>query len=775
MFARPWSNTTLAVLALGCASPAAADTFVVDTTSDSPALSTCSAAPADCSLRGAITRANTAADADEIQFAIPSDDPGCDADAICRIEVGTTLPVSQPLTIDGYSQPGAQANTLPAPGANNAQLRIEITSAGFINLGTGLFNITGSGSPFSLRGLAMALPASAIVTGGQRHEYVGNWFCVDARGQSPDFNPACSAFGLGSFNRSIRIGGPNPADRNVIAGGGRDLDGQPAGGTNTIRVNSSSTERGLILLQGNLIGLAPDGITPLPMRDPLLVNTGDDTFDTPDIRILDNRFARAPRNLSGGFGGALRLSISRTMNDLALVQGNVFGLGTDGSVVGVEKDHIEVFLGNNSRVPRLLIGGLGANQGNTFAGALRQSFTGLSLGSAVILPNGNVSTFVEFVGNRMLGNAGIGVDFPTGTAGGGVALGRTLNDPDDADIGANLQQNFPQILEYSVGGDNFTVRYLVDSAPANTSYPLRVDFYKALGDEGLALLDSDVYALAEAQLDKQVSLMIPPGVSLGPDDVLVAIATDADGRSSEFSFDTLVLGVVDTPDPAPAGLPFEVEVTATATSGPFKPNGIVQVSMNTTPSISCEIALAPSATPSTGSGSCNLTPLLAGNFTITARYLTLQGAFASASGADVVVTEPHAVNTAPLEQIGFSRCRQNITDGQIATIAIERPSGGFTTVNVDFSHEVGTATPGDDYIVPTDRLLQWAPGDLAPKLIDVAIASDSLVEPVERFRVHLADPIGAVISPFAQLDVDIIDASADLIFGDGFEGLACLP
>lgn len=249
-------KATAAVLSMSLVSaafsPLGAATFSVDSTSDDGAMSACTAAAGDCSLRGAIAAVNATIDSDDIEFDIPTGAPGCDATSgICRIEVGSSLVVTRGLTIDGYTQPGAQPNTIPAPGANNAQLKIEITSAGFVNLGVALFNLSNANaSPFSLRGLAMALPTSAIVTGGLRHDHRGNWFCVDALGQSLEFDPPCSAFGLSGFNRTIRVGGPDPADRNVIAGGGRNVEGLPLGGSSTLRVNSVSAERGLILHRG---------------------------------------------------------------------------------------------------------------------------------------------------------------------------------------------------------------------------------------------------------------------------------------------------------------------------------------------------------------------------------------------------------------------------------------------------------------------------------------------------------------------------------------------
>jgi hypothetical protein len=620
-----------------------AATFTVDTTSDSAALSACTAAPADCSLRGAIVAANATPAVDDIAFAIPSSDGGCAlATGMCRIQVAADFPlITQPLTIDGYSQPGAQPNTIPAPGANNAQLRIEITNAPGFPLSNALFQV--NASTLELRGLAVFLPSNGMVAGAGNPVVIvrGSWFGVDAAGQTPAYTGSGTVLNMGSFHRRIVIGGPDPADRNVIAGSGRDLAGQPGGGINTVRVNSTSTTRAELRVQGNLVGLAPDGITALPFRDPLLVSTGDDAFETPDIRIQDNRFARPPRNFGCNCGGALRFNTSRTMTEPALIRGNVFGLAVDGSRPGVQGDHIEVFLGNNSRVPRVQVGGLLPGEGNTFAAGLRLN-AGV-LGSAVRLPNGSeVSTFVEFAGNAMLGNDGIGVDGPHPTAGGGIALGRTLNDPGDADGGANNLQNFPQISAFAPAGGQFQVSYLVDSATGNSAYPLRVDFYRALGDEGEVLLDSDVYGPADAQTVRSVTLPVPPGVTLGAGDVLVAVATDAEGRSSEFSFGTLAnLSVSTGPGPFFDIFGLIVQVTAVATGGPFRPNGEVLVSINTSPAVTCTATLAPAAAALTSTGSCVLAPTLQpGSRTVTATYDAVRGAFASATGGNVVATTP---------------------------------------------------------------------------------------------------------------------------------------
>jgi hypothetical protein len=258
-------------------------------------------------------------------------------------------------------------------------------------------------------------------------------------------------------------------------------------------------------------------------------------------------------------------------------------------------------------------------------------------------------------------------------------------------------------------------------------------------------------------------------VSLSADDVIVAIATDAQGRSSEFSFDTATITVADTPDHWPAGLPFEVEVIATATSGPFKPNGVAVVNLPTTPPARCEATLQPTATPNASRGVCSLIAPQIGTRTLTATYDALRGAFASATGGNLTATTPHTATDPGPEQVGFSGCRATALEGRVFEAVVQRPSGGVANVSLQLRHEAGSASPGVDYTPPADQVLSWAPGDLAPKRIAIAIAADADGEPDESFRLRLSDPIGAALLPFGLLEVRIVDGAVRG-FADGFEG-----
>ena len=79
-------------------------TFTVVNTNDSGA----------GSLGQAILDANANAGADTISFNIPSSDPNCSATThVCTIRPASELPhITDPVIIDGYTQPGTSRNTL---------------------------------------------------------------------------------------------------------------------------------------------------------------------------------------------------------------------------------------------------------------------------------------------------------------------------------------------------------------------------------------------------------------------------------------------------------------------------------------------------------------------------------------------------------------------------------------------------------------------------------------------------------------------------------------
>lgn len=100
------------------------------------------------------------------------------------------------------------------------------------------------------------------------------------------------------------------------------------------------------------------------------------------------------------------------------------------------------------------------------------------------------------------------------------------------DTGANTVQNFPELLSASQNGNQLTVTYRVDTATTNAMYPLRIDFHEDVQGGSGASLAEDMYPSASAQQARTVTLTLPDAVKAIP---LVATATDAGGRSSDFS------------------------------------------------------------------------------------------------------------------------------------------------------------------------------------------------------------------------------------------------
>ena len=203
----------------------------------------------ECTLREAIQEANFSPGADTITFGIlnlPSSPAACDAaTGVCTIRPATTLPaVTRPLTIDGYTQPGASPNTRAR--GTNAVLRIELD--GSDAPGTGGLRIEARDTV--VRGLVInrfnstGIRVSGAATTGV--QIAGCFVGTDASGTFGRGNER----GLALNAPNAIVGGDARADRNLIAGNdvhGIELPSSAPGGR----------------VQGNLIGTDKTGAAPL--------------------------------------------------------------------------------------------------------------------------------------------------------------------------------------------------------------------------------------------------------------------------------------------------------------------------------------------------------------------------------------------------------------------------------------------------------------------------------------------------------------------------------
>ncbi|HYX20245.1 MAG TPA: S-layer homology domain-containing protein [Thermoanaerobaculia bacterium] len=227
-------KTSPIVLAALLASAAAgAATFTVTNTNDSGA----------GSLRQAILDANANPGLDTIAFDIP----GSGVHTISPLTILDTI--TDPVILDGYTQPGAQPNT--DPNGFNGTLLIEISgaSAGPAN---GL-NVAAGGS--TIRGLVInRFSGETAGAGNAIHLFQGGGNHVEGNFLGPDASGTIAA-GIGddalvldqNSNDNV-IGGPAPGQRNVIS----------ATVHTAFFIESSGN-----VIRGNFIGTQKDGASPL--------------------------------------------------------------------------------------------------------------------------------------------------------------------------------------------------------------------------------------------------------------------------------------------------------------------------------------------------------------------------------------------------------------------------------------------------------------------------------------------------------------------------------
>jgi hypothetical protein len=491
---------------------ATAATYTVDNSADSALTDCLSAVAGDCSLRGALLRANADAAPDRIEFALPAGDPGYQAAGnYWRITVGATaLPaIEQPVVIDGYSQPGAVPNTrTPDQGGLDAVPKIEIvpgTASASQQSGIEISLNFPNQAASTLRGLVISRFARQIQLGGTAaHAVEGCFLGTDILG-SASAVAGSSGRGFGIFDLGggpYRIGGTQPAARNLISGlfGGILLQ-QPSNG---------------LTIQGNLIGTDASGTVAIPQTAYAAISTasamtnariGGDTSDARNV-------------ISGNTLGAIYLGGGSVVYTGTRIEGNYIGTDASGTVP----------LGNGfTSPPQPAIqvfgsGACGVTIGGDADGAPNQIAYNAGAGIAVIGCRG-----VSAAGNRFAGNRGLAIDLAGN--GGTVPDGLTPNDAGDADEGSNRLQNSPRIEQIAYAGGAIVLTYRVDTAPANAAWPLRIDFARGAG-AGVAL---DSYGLADAQTSKTVTF--PASLAQGLPFALTA--TDADGNTSEFAGDGL--------------------------------------------------------------------------------------------------------------------------------------------------------------------------------------------------------------------------------------------
>src|SRR5437660_1516726 len=477
--------------------------FTVTTTADNGS----NASPTPGSLREAIVNANNSGGG-TINFNIPASDPNCNATThVCTITIVTRpLPdITAPVTIDGYTQPGASTNSLDA--GDNAVLLVELNGngvSGANGLSIDIGNCTVRGlviNGFNVNGIALYESAATNT------HIEGNFIGTDATGTVANSNGNAGIY----FQRANgnQIGGTSPAARNIISGNINygiliENGGGVAGAGNIIQGNyvgtnaagTAAVPNGAVALQinncqNNLVGgIAAGarnlisgnlnhGISMLGDGPPASGNVVQGNFIGTDISgtlALGNAqrgisiTSVGGHNTIGGTTAEARNVISANAagvwillgSESNTVQGNFIGVGADGTtVLGNHGDGVRI-IGNNN-----LIGGAAAGAGNVIAysGTPGQN----DGGDGVFVYDG---TGNSISGNSMFANGNPGYQFSE--RGFALASYTPLNDNCDADTGANNLQNFPVLTSATSNGTTTTIEGTLNSTPG-TSF--RIEFF----------------------------------------------------------------------------------------------------------------------------------------------------------------------------------------------------------------------------------------------------------------------------------------------------------
>jgi CSLREA domain-containing protein len=234
-------------LALGLFAPPvhALDTFTVNSTSDAEDATPDGACDA-CTLREAIQEANAnnnPAEVDRIYFDISGPD-------VHTIAPSSALPpITEPVIIDGYSQPGASANTRTV--GDDAVLKIVLDGIGVSNNG---LQISGA-SDSVIRGLVIKRfgLAGIYIPGDLVGSHIEGNFIGTSRSGTRDRGNGTHGVVITGGASEVVVGGSTPDKRNVISGNGE----------NGVSLSNASASR----VKGNYVGTDASGTQDLGNGD----------------------------------------------------------------------------------------------------------------------------------------------------------------------------------------------------------------------------------------------------------------------------------------------------------------------------------------------------------------------------------------------------------------------------------------------------------------------------------------------------------------------------
>lgn len=406
--------------------------------------------------------------------------------------------------------------------------------------GVNINNVIGGTTP-GARNIISGNDFGVDLISAENNSVVGNYIGTNISGNSSLPN----SIGIRVGEGINLIGGTSAESRNIISGNNTGVSLESSKGT---------------ILEGNYIGTDVSGTAALPNQ------IGVRASGLLEGTIIQNNVISG-NGLTAGVGRNLNL-ISATQLQ---VYSNIIGLQANGIDLPGGIGVTGVILQNSSNN---IIGGATPDLGNVISGngtggitvifnssgnQILNNLIGVAVDGETVIGNGaGTSAGVVLTGTissgliskNILTGSGYGVFLDTGAGSAtgvtisensiygnslkGIRLaGANTNDPGDADSGPNNLQNYPEIITTDfAGGNQVEIIYEVPSEPANSAYPITVEFFGADNGQGKTYLGTDTYTTTGP---KSFTVTFPDGFGQDDYEFIVGTATDNNGNTSEFS------------------------------------------------------------------------------------------------------------------------------------------------------------------------------------------------------------------------------------------------
>jgi len=784
----------LAAVVCAClATAASAATFQVTTTADNGD----DVNPTPGSLRKAILDANANPGADDIVFQIQ-------ASGVQTISPPARLPnITDPVTIDGYTQNGASKNTLFD--GDNAVLMIQIdgTNAGAAFNGIG-FQINGGST--TIRGLVInRFQAYGIQIGvnspGSNH-IEGCFIGTDPTGTMSLPNLSAGIY-LNKSNDNF-IGGTTPETRNLISGvdpinnntSGILATGNPISGLtilgNYIGTNAAGTAALVPGSKGTGVNIDSGVKTTIGGTTPgarnvisgngtgIQIGASDQTLiagnyigtDTSGTQAIGNRFHgvrldNATNSVIGGSTAAARNIIAATQQGEGigfsqgtignLIQGNYIGTDVTGNVALGNQSGIAELFGGAATPANNKIGGSAPGEGNVISGSKQ-------LGISINADSGNNVIQGNFVGTNATGTSSLPNGDLVAKTGGGIGIINSSNNI----IGGTV----PGARNVISGNANYGILLNFATSDVVQGNFIGVDVNgAALGNtaRGIQVINGShdcTIGGTAAGAGNVIAFNGAPGITVFEGNQPVHIYNIAIEGNSFYAnvagagpgIDLQDNGVTQNDsgdgDSGPNNFQnFPLLTSATANGGTTTVTGTLNAESNKPYRI--EFFASPQCSASGyGEGQVFLgfsDVSTIGNdasFNVNLPVTVQPGNVITATATDA------AGNTSEFSPcmllnglpgggaLEFNAANFNVNENAgTATVTVDRVGGNSSAVSVHYSTSAGTATSGSDY-TSVSGTLSWPAGDLSSKTFTVPIKDDSLNENNETISLGLSSPTG---------------------------------